>query len=402
MGIIPSKYPGIRYREHETRKIGRVKDRYIYIRHKVNGRTIEEGYGWASQGFNLERANEILCVLRQNHREGTGPQTLKEMREMAEAERQAKATAEEAARRTIPATIGGLYAAYIAHAKSTKKTWDSDKQIYENRLQILEHMLLTEITPERVTAHRRRLEVAFAPASVRHALGLLRRMIRWGASHYGRDWPVGIPANPLQGVAMPKVNNERLRYLRRHEVNTLLGWMAENDPMLHDIAMLGLYTGMRRGELRVLLCGHIDLRAMVISIVDPKSGATRETVSVPDVVVGMLQARMEGRGAGNMLFPSPVTGGALHGISPRFAKAVEACDLNAGIEDDRFKITFHSLRHTYISWLVMAGVDLRTVQEMARHRSFEMTLRYSHLAPRARRNAANLLAGFSDSSSGPG
>lgn len=397
MGVIASKFPGVRYREHETRKNGRVKDRYIYIRHKVNGRTIEEGYGWASKGFNLDRAHEILCVLRQNHRTGTGPQTLKEMREIAEAERQAKAAAEAAALRQIPITVGDLYDAYIEHAKATKKTWNSDKQIYENRLQVLAHMHLTEITPERITAHKNRLTHGYAPASVRHALGLLRRMVRWGAGHYARDWPVGIPANPLRGVIMPKVNNEKLRYLRRHEANKLMEWMVQNDPMLHDIAMLGLYTGMRRGELRVVLCGHVDLRAMVISIVDPKSGVTRETVSVPDVVVGMLQARMEGRSPGDMLFPSPVTGGALHGISPRFAKAVEECKLNAGIDDDRFKITFHSLRHTYVSWLVMSGVDLRTVQEMARHRSFEMTLRYAHLAPRARRDAANLLAEFSDS-----
>ena len=398
MGVIASKYPGVRYREHETRKNGRGKDRYIYIRHKVNGRTIEEGYGWASKGFNLDRAHEILCVLRQNHRTGTGPQTLKEMREVAETARQAKAAAEAAALRKIPATIGELYAAYIAHAEATKKTWQSDRQIYENRLQILAHMPLTEITPERMAAHQRRLAVAYAPASVRHALGMLRRMLRWGAGRYAKDWPDGVTANPLQGVSMSKVSNARLRYLRRGEADNLLAWLAKNDPMIHDIALLGLYTGMRRGELRQVLCGHVDLYAMVLSIVDPKSGATRETVSLPEVVADMLRTRMDGRGPGELLFPSTMTGGQIHGISPRFAKAVDKCGLNAGIEDDRFRITFHSLRHTYISWLVMSGVDIRTVQEMARHRSFEMTLRYAHLAPRARRDAANLLAGFSDSS----
>ncbi len=402
MSGIPSKYPGIRYREHNTRKCGRNKDRYILIRHKVNGRTIEEGYGWTSKGFNAEKANEILCVLRSNHKTCTGPQSLAEMREIAQAEREEAERVAAAARHDIPATVGDLFTAYIGHIKHTKKSWDNDVQIYASRLSILATLPLTEITPTRIAAHQRRLALTFAPASVRHALGLLRRMVRWGAGHYSRDWPVGIPANPLQGVSMPRVNNGRLRYLHRHEVDALLAWLADHDPLVHDAAFVALYTGMRRGELQSVLCGHVDLGAGVISIVDPKSGATRETVSIPDNVIPVLKARMASLAPGDLLFSSPVTGGRVHSISPRFASAVEALGLNASITDKRFRASFHTLRHTYISWLVISGVDLRTVQEMARHRSYEMTLRYSHLAPRARRIAANLLAGFSDSSPDPG
>jgi integrase len=43
--------------------------------------------------------------------------------------------------------------------------------------------------------------------------------------------------------------------------------------------------------------------------------------------------------------------------------------------------TWHCLRHTFISRLVMKGVDLRTVQELAGHKTISMTVRYAHLAP---------------------
>ena len=43
--------------------------------------------------------------------------------------------------------------------------------------------------------------------------------------------------------------------------------------------------------------------------------------------------------------------------------------------------TFHTLRHSFASHLIMAGVDLTTVKELMGHKDIKMTLRYAHLAP---------------------
>jgi hypothetical protein len=54
--------------------------------------------------------------------------------------------------------------------------------------------------------------------------------------------------------------------------------------------------------------------------------------------------------------------------------------------------TWRSLRHTFASRLVMAGVDLRTVQELMGHKTLAMTLRYSHLSPGHQLNAVQRLS----------
>jgi site-specific recombinase XerD len=53
--------------------------------------------------------------------------------------------------------------------------------------------------------------------------------------------------------------------------------------------------------------------------------------------------------------------------------------------------TWHCNRHTFASRLVMAGVDLRSVQDLGGWRSLAMVQRYGHLAPEHLREAVERL-----------
>src|SRR4051794_41783121 len=71
--------PGIRVRDHETRRHGSARrDRYFTLRFSVDGRQVEEALGWASEGWTLARAQEELGKLREAQRTGEGPATLRE------------------------------------------------------------------------------------------------------------------------------------------------------------------------------------------------------------------------------------------------------------------------------------------------------------------------------------
>ena len=61
----------------------------------------------------------------------------------------------------------------------------------------------------------------------------------------------------------------------------------------------------------------------------------------------------------------------------------------AGVED----FTFHDLRHTFASRLVMKGVSLKAVQELLGHTDIKMTMRYAHLAEKTMVDAVKVLDG---------
>lgn len=181
-----------------------------------------------------------------------------------------------------------------------------------------------------------------------------------------------------------------MRYLTYDEAELVLATAAKHDQTC-DIAYLALYTGMRRNEIADCRVGHVDPLAGIIHILDPKSGAQVETVECPAHVLAVLRPWMDTKQPEDRLFPSRGTGGKNNNISSRFKAVLDKTELNAGIDDPRYRVTFHTLRHTFVSWLVIAGVNLATLKEMARHRSFDMTLRYAHLQPSGRKDAASLL-----------
>ena len=74
-------------------------------------------------------------------------------------------------------------------------------------------------------------------------------------------------------------------------------------------------------------------------------------------------------------------GKKLKNISKTFSRAVDAIGVNDNIQDRMHKVVFHTLRHTFASWLAQDGQDLYLIQKLLGHKDAKMTQRYAHLAP---------------------
>ena len=89
-----TNFPGVRAREHATRKHGVKPDKYFFIRYQFQGKRKEEGVGWTSEGWTAEKAALKLAELKNSARTGKGESRLSESRQKKQAEKEAKRKAE--------------------------------------------------------------------------------------------------------------------------------------------------------------------------------------------------------------------------------------------------------------------------------------------------------------------
>ena len=152
------------------------------------------------------------------------------------------------------------------------------------------------------------------------------------------------------------------------------------------MALLSLHCGLRAGEVFSLTWKDVDLHHGLITLLDTKSSKTR-TVSMTADVQSFFMAKETGSKQ-DLIFPDRKSGGIRKQISKSFPRVVAEAGLNESINDRRQRVTFHTLRHTFASWLVMAGISLYEVKELLGHASLTMTERYAHLAPDRNKKAA--------------
>jgi integrase len=211
-----------------------------------------------------------------------------------------------------------------------------------------------------------------------------------------------IPANPAAAVPKPRTPKREMRCLDEPQARVVLG--ATDGAAVGPLVAVALATGCRQGELLALGWEDIDLAAGTLTVrrslaqtkagfvvKEPKTAASRRTLSLPAFAVEVLAALRRDRGAGG-LAAAPVfctrTGGylckknvlrAFRGVLRKANAAIRAAGAGVPIPDT---LRFHDLRHSVASILLSKGHSVRAVSQRLGHANPTMTLRvYAHCMP---------------------
>ena len=338
-------------------------DQTFFIRYKKDRKLIEERAGRRSQGWTAAKANR----LRTERLAGkTGSNADQRSREIAEKELKNNRW-----------TFRKIFDEYLA-SRPDLKGRTNDIRRFNSYLE----KDFAQKTPEEVTHFdierlKRGLDKKnLKPATVRHALEVLRRLSNFATKH-----------NLCPGISfvieMPKVNNLMTEDLTPDEYIRLTKLLdEEEDIQASNLLRLALFTGMRRGELFKLKWKDINFFRKNISIKDPKSGLD-ETIPLNEMALSVLNNHEKEESE----FVFPGLRGNQRKTTPRPLRRVIK---KAGLKNFR---PFQGLRHSYASILVSSGkVDLYTLQRLLTQKSPQMTQRYAHLSNKALMEASNVIS----------
>jgi integrase len=238
-----------------------------------------------------------------------------------------------------------------------------------------------------------------SPRTVGHAHRVLHRALE-------RALRIEIVArNVAHVIRPPAVDAAEVEILAADQIADVLGALAEH--WLYPIASLALATGMRRGELCALAWNALDLdvgavrversleeTAAGLRIKSPKTRSGRRTISLPASVIETLRAhrrrQMEHRlaiglgrpSADDLVFaradasPHPPDN-----LSRDWRRTVLSLQLP--------RVSFHALRHSHVSALIAAGLDVVTISRRIGHANPAVTLAvYAHVFAGATKDAA--------------
>lgn len=235
-------------------------------------------------------------------------------------------------------------------------------------LRDLTSMLIEEYLAERLA------QVSFATLS--KELGVLkaayRCAIRW-------DWA---SRSPFTGIVLNQEGTARTRWLSNDEETRLLVHCPD---WLRNILIVGLDTGLRPGNLVGLRCAWIQPgnACLIVPREDTKTKKLPITIPLTMRATHIILRSLETTRS-EYIFVS-------NAGRPFTCAEVNRALQRQAIKADVAEICLYTLRHSFISRLVQAGVSLPEIAALAGHSNIKMTLRYSHLAPQHLRSSITTL-----------
>jgi integrase len=392
--------PGIRYRQHKSRKHGARLDRYFTLRFSVEGHQVEEALGWSSDGWSVARAQEELSRLRKAKRTGNGPLTLhgeREANRQAEQQR-VEAEAAEARRQRTVSDLWDRYSKEVVAIENKLRTAAEKTRMWTRRIEPkIGHLKISDVTDEDASAVVRapiRLDGAGQVIGGKAEAGNIYRLLHH-MFHKALQWQLRPKeaGNPLESVTEPKVNR-RERLLTGGEIGALMKALvaAEADgpeyPQAITAIRAAILTGARIKELLRLRWQDIRPDEMELHLSDTKTGFSRRPISAAALAVLDGVRRMPGVEFVFRGVKTPTAPLSYNTVEKAFRRIAG----RAGVE----RCTLHTIRHWFATMTANSVSNARVGMALTGHKSHAAYMNYIHGDKEQARALADQLAALAN------
>jgi integrase len=279
----------------------------------------------------------------------------------AEADRSGWVTDTRLAEKT---TLGELLARYRREVSPIKRSARSEQaRIGAMCRRDICHRTLAKLTSGHIAGYRDERLQSVAPATVIRELNTISHALEIAQ----REWGYWLPRNPVKMVRRPTVPQGRKRRLEDGEEERLLAACDRGrTPLLKQLVILAIETGMRRGELLGLRWEHVHLTKRIVHLPLTKNGESRDVPLSRRATDTLTTLSRHKRPNVDLVFP-------MTGNSVRLA--FEHLRVRANMSD----FHFHDLRHEAITRLFERGLNIAEVSAISGHKELKMLQRYTHL-----------------------
>ena len=261
---------------------------------------------------------------------------------------------------------------------------DSRKIVHRIFGQAFKGLHVLDLTPAKLESAVLKASKSYGPRTVNQALQAVKVLYAWFCRQHRLT-------NSLISIRKLAEHTKERGTVSAAELAAIIS-IPDESPRVKASVLLGGLCGLRLGEVRGLQWEDIDTKLMLIHICHnaptnsdtvktPKWGSTR-TVPMPQAVADELKLvrAMTNASSSFVIFNEAATDRPIEEVT--VTRGFQRLLRKVGISDQKRKdrnISFHSLRHTYVSLTRAAGVPDFAVMRLAGHRSGAMTETYSHV-----------------------
>ncbi len=346
--IRSKKYTGVYYR---TKLDG---DKVYYFTYKDMGKTQRAKVGLHSQGvtekLTYKKRNETIAELKNN-----------------------KIPAIVSDKRKHKLSLDNCADFYFSN--HITKTTEKRKRQYQNHIKsVFGNQNIFTLSPSEIESFKNTLSEELSAQTVRMIIELIGTIYSYNIKYKNLKL-----ANPIYNVSKPRVDNRRMRFLSKNEVERLFEAL-EDDFILTLFTSLALSTAARKKTILNYCVKDVDLDNKIIQSYDFKKETSYQSF-LDGRTANLLKIRLaQCTSPNDKLIDVPEIRDINRYIS-REMKIVLDNLFNVGLDasDSAQRVVVHTLRHTVLSHLGLKNANVFLIKQISNHSSTSMVERYVKL-----------------------